>query len=217
MWAEKNGTNRHVVFEEPYSDNDRDGKGNIPRQPHWAFKLEVWGNCELGDGKMVHGLVADAPWDASKPDLEARVHGDGIPIDYVWISSANKPRGSFKGKYWCHVVPDTAAYRNLRNQNQHGLVWLKLLANIRAESRDPPPLSNQDRETSRCVIEHQCPNPSQALAVRRVLDESCITTLSGGAGTGKSETLVACIKAVLRRKGYIVAQDPDPADPSTVN
>ena len=60
-------------------------------------------------------------------------------------------------------------------------------------------------------------NPSQALAVRQVLDESCITALTGGAGTGKSETLVACIKAVLWQQGLLVAQNPEPADRSTWN
>ena len=53
--------------------------------------------------------------------------------------------------------------------------------------------------------------------MRQVLDESCITTLNGGAGTGKSETLVACIKAVLWQQGHLVAQNPDPANLSTVN
>ena len=53
--------------------------------------------------------------------------------------------------------------------------------------------------------------------MRQVLDESCITALTGGAGVGKSETLMACIKAVLWHQGYIVAQNPDPADLSTIN
>ena len=33
----------------------------------------------------------------------------------------------------------------------------------------------------------------------------------------KSETLVACIKAVLWQQGYSVAQDPDPPHLSTIN
>ena len=53
--------------------------------------------------------------------------------------------------------------------------------------------------------------------MRRVLDESCITALTGGAGTGKSETLVACIKAVLWQQGLLVAQNPDSADLGTLN
>ena len=53
--------------------------------------------------------------------------------------------------------------------------------------------------------------------MRQVLDESCITALTGGAGTGKSETMVACIKAVLWQQGLVVAQNPDPADMGTFN
>ena len=53
--------------------------------------------------------------------------------------------------------------------------------------------------------------------MRQVLDDSCITALTGGAGTGKSETLVACIKAVLWQQGLLVAQNPEPADPGTWN
>ena len=82
---------------------------------------------------------------------------------------------------------------------------------------DLPRLSNKDHKILHYVIKRQCLNPSHALAVRQVLDESYITALTGGAGTGKSETLVACIKAMLWQQGYIVAQNPGPADPSTIN
>ena len=145
------------------------------------------------------------------------MHGDGIFGDHVWIRSANKPRADLNAKYWCQVVPDTAAFRNLRNEIQQGLAWSKMLANIRAEPRDLPPLSNQDHEILQYLVKRRCLNPSQAFSVRHVLDESCITALTGGAGTGKSETPVACIKAVPWQQGYIVAQNPDPADLSTIN
>ena len=67
------------------------------------------------------------------------------------------------------------------------------------------------------LVKRHALNPSPALAVRQVLDESCITALTGGAGTGKSETMVACIKAVLWQQGLVVAQNPDPADMGTFN
>ena len=179
--------------------------------------MEVWGKYELGDGDMLHGGVADRPSDASRPDFEARVHGDGISGDYVLISSANTPRAVLNVKYWYQVVRNTAAFRNLRNEILQGFAWPKMLANIRAESRDLPPLSNQDKEILQYLVKHHYLNPSQASAVRQVLEESCITAVTGGAGTGKSETLVACIKAVLRHQRYIVAQNTDPADLSTIN
>ena len=67
------------------------------------------------------------------------------------------------------------------------------------------------------MIKHHSLNPSQALAVRHVLGASCITTLTRGAGTRKLDNLVACVKAVLWQQGYIVDQNPDAADPSTIN
>ena len=60
------------------------------------------------------------------------MHGDDISGDYVWISSANKARANLKARYWCQVLPDTAAFRNLRNVIQQGLAWPKMLANISA-------------------------------------------------------------------------------------
>ena len=53
--------------------------------------------------------------------------------------------------------------------------------------------------------------------MRQVLDESCITALTGGGGTQKSQTMVACIKAVLWQQGLVVAQNPDLADMGTFN
>ena len=105
----------------------------------------------------------------------------------------------------------------MRREIQHELAWPKLLANIRAEPRDAPPSSNEDQDILKHLVECHALNPSQALAVRRVLDESCITALTGGAGTGKSVTMVACIKAVLWQQGLFVGQNPDPADMGTVN
>ena len=92
-----------------------------------------------------------------------------------------------------------------------------MLANIRAEPRDTPPLSNEDQEMLKHLVQRHGLNHSQALAVRQVLDESCITALTGGVGTGKSETLVACIKAVLWQQGLLFAQTSDPSNLGTVN
>ena len=164
---------------------------------------------------MVHDWVGGVPSDAWRPDIQARVHGDGICVDYVWIISAKTPRANLNATYWCEVFPDTADFRNLRNDIQQGLARTKMLASIRAEPRDLPPLANQHQEIHYLIKRH-CLNPSQALALRQVLDESCIRILTAGAGTGKSMTLVH-IKAVLWQQGYIVAENPDAADLSTIN
>ena len=81
----------------------------------------------------------------------------------------------------------------------------------------PPLMSNKDQEILKELVQRPTLNPSQALAVRQVLDESCITALTGGAGRGKSETLVAYIIAVLWQQGHLVAQNPDPANLGTIN
>ena len=92
-----------------------------------------------------------------------------------------------------------------------------MLANIRAEPRDAPPLSNEDQEILQHLVQRHRLNSSQALAVRQVLDELCISALTGGAGTEKSKTLVACIKAVLWQQGLIVPQNPHLANLGTIN
>ena len=73
--------------------------------------MVVWGNYELSDGDMVRGWISsNQKWDKNKPDFEARVHGDGISGQRVWISCANKPRTNLTDTYWCKVVPDTGAF-----------------------------------------------------------------------------------------------------------
>ena len=218
VWADKNGTKRRLAFEEWRPHGDGDGDGNAPPPPQWASQMEVWGNYELSDGDMVRGWIcSNHHWDKNKPDFEARVHGDGISGQRVWISCANKPRTNLADTYWCKVVPDTGAFQTLRREIQDGEAWPQLLANMRAEPRDTPPLSTEDQDILKHLVKQHGLNPSQALAVRQVLDESCITAWTGGAGTGKSETLVACIKAVLWQQGLLVAQNPEPADRSTWN
>ena len=106
------------------------------------------------------------------------MHGNGISGQRVWISCANKPPTNLTGTYWCKVVPDTGAFRTLRREIQQGSAWPKLLANIRAKPRDTPPLSNEDQDILKHLAKRHALNPSQALAVRQVLDESCITALT---------------------------------------
>ena len=72
MWAEKNGTNKKLSFEEWYPEDDGDGNANVSHQPHWATKMQAWGNYELSDGDMVHGVHANRNWDASKPHFQIR-------------------------------------------------------------------------------------------------------------------------------------------------
>ena len=109
------------------------------------------------------------------------------------------------------VLPDTAAFRTLRKEIQQGLAWPKMMANTRVEPRDAPLLSNEDPEILKHLVQRHGLNASQAVVVRQVLDESCIIVLIGGAGTRKSDTLVACIKAVLWQQGLLFAQNLDRA------
>ena len=179
LWADKNGTKRNLAFERWWPHGDGDGDGNAPPLPQWAFEMEVWGNYELSDGDMVRGCISGNPnWDKHKPDFEARVHGDGISGQHVWISCANKPRTNLIGNYWCKVVPDAGAFHTWRREIQKGAAWPKLLANMRAEPRDTPPLSTEDQDILKHLVKQHALNPSQALAMRQVLDESCITALT---------------------------------------
>ena len=67
-------------------------------------------------------------------------------------------------------------------------------------------------------MEHHNLNPSQALAVRQCLDEGVVvSSMTGGAGTGKSETMVACIKAVMWQQGYLDQCIPIPKAPDSIH
>ena len=149
--------------------------------------MEVWGNYELSVGDMEHGWISANPnGDVLKPDFQERVHGDGISGQRIWIIGANKPRVNLAGTYWCKVVADRGAFCTLRREIHQGSALPKLLANIRAEPRDTPPLSNEDKDIVKQLVKRHGFNASQALDVRQVLDESCITALTGSVGKGKS-------------------------------
>ena len=124
VWTDKNGTKRNLAFERWWPHSDGDGDRNAPPPPQWASEMDVWGNYELSDGDMVRGWISGNPnWDKHKSDFQARVHGDGISGQRVWISCANKPRTNLIGNYWCKVVPDTGAFHTLRREIQKGAAW----------------------------------------------------------------------------------------------
>ena len=65
---------------------------------------------------------------------------------------------------------------------------------------------------------HHNLNPSQALAVRQCLDEGAIvSSMTDGAGTGKSETLVPCIKAVMLQQGFFDPCIPNHRAPASIH
>ena len=76
VWAEKNGTNRNLAFEEWYPEDDGDGNANVPRQPHLACKMEVWGNYELSYSIWWHGAWVDRCQPQSGR-LETKFRGKG--------------------------------------------------------------------------------------------------------------------------------------------
>ena len=70
----------------------------------------------------------------------------------------------------------------------------------------------------RHLVEHHNPNPSQALAVRQCLNEGAVvSSMTGGAGTGKSETLVACIKAMMWQQGHFDPCIRNPKAPDSIH
>ena len=77
--------------------------------------VEVWGNCGLGDVDMVHTwymLGGEKLKNDEKPNFEAKVHGDGMVVDHLWIRAANRPHTNQNGNCWCMVVVDEHAYRS---------------------------------------------------------------------------------------------------------
>ena len=189
----------------------------------WSAELEVWGNYELTDGDLIHG------WDmrradvdtldvAPNPDWIGKVQGDGTSGDMVSIVCANKPPILHIRRWWCCVLPDEAAIRSLREEIWTGEAWNALLNATRQEPRLSNSLPAEDQQILRYLVEHHNLNPSQALAVRPCLDEGAVvSSMTGGAGTGKSETLVACIKAVMWQQGYFDPCIPNPKAPDSIH
>ena len=65
---------------------------------------------------------------------------------------------------------------------------------------------------------HHNLNPFQALAVRQCLGEgSIVSSMTGRAGTRKSETLVACIKAVMWQQRHFDPCIPNPKNPDSIH
>ena len=133
------------------------------------------------------------------------MQGDVTSGDMVTIVCANQPPILYIHKWWCCILPDEAAFRSLREEIHTGQAWNALLNATRQEPHLAASLPAEDQQIVRHLVEHHNMNPSQALAVGQCLDEGAIvSSMTGGAGTGKSETLVACIKAVMWQQGYFV-------------
>ena len=56
VWADKNGTERKLVFEEWWPEDDGDGDGNVPQQPQWASQMKFWGSLLMVTWCMVESL-----------------------------------------------------------------------------------------------------------------------------------------------------------------
>ena len=79
-------------------------------------------------------------------------------------------------------------------------------------------LPAEDQQILRQLVVHHNLNPSQALGVRQCVDEGAIvSSMTGGAGTGKSETLVACIKVVMWQQGHFDPCIPNPKNPDSIH
>ena len=189
----------------------------------WVAEIEVWGNYELTDGDLIRG------WDMKRADVDSvevepnpdwigKVQGDGTSGDMVTIVCGNKPPVLHIRRWWCCVLPDEAAFRLLREEIRTGEAWNALLNATQQEAQLSASLPDEDQQTLRHLVEHHNLNPSQALAVRQCLDEGAvISSMTGGAGTGKSETLVACIKAVMWQQGYFDPCIPNPKAPDSIH
>ena len=220
-WAWEQGAPRWLWFAREQRRKE-DKNGNIVLITEWVAEIEVWGNYELTDGDLIHGWVMD--WSdlggdtAPEADFIGKVHGDGTSGDMVTIVCANKPPIVQNHKYWCCVLPDEAAFRSLRDEIRTGKAWNALLNATRQEPHLANSLPTEDQQILRHLVAHHNRNPSQALAVRQCLDECAIaSSMTGGAGTGKSETPVACIKAVMWQQGHFDPCIPNPKKPGSIH
>ena len=146
------------------------------------------------------------------------MHGDGTSGDVVTIVCGNKPPIVYDHKWWCCVLPDEAAFRSLREEIRTGKAWNALLNAKGQEPHLAASLRAEDQQILRHLVAHHNLNPSQALAVRQCLDEGAIvSSMTGGAGTRKSETLVACIKVVMWQQGHFDPCIPDQKVPHSIH
>ena len=199
-----------------------DKNGNMVLITEWVARIEVWGNYDLTDGDLIHG------WDMKRsgingniapyPDWIGKVHGNGTSGDVVTIGCGHKPPIVYDHKWWYYVLPDEAAFRSLCEEIWTGKAWNALLNPTRQEPHLAASLPADDQQILRHLVAHLNLNPSQALAFRQSLDEGAIvSSMIGGAGTGKSETLVACIKAVMWQQGRFDPCIPNPKAPDSMH
>ena len=214
-WAWEQGAQRELWFERVETLKE-DKHGNMVKVIEWSAELEVWGNYELTDGDLIHGW--DMKWldvatlhVAPNPDWIGKVQGDGTSGDMVTIVCANKPPILHIRRWWCCVVPDKAAFRSLREEIRTGEAWNALLNATRQEPRLSNSLPAADQQILRHLVEHHNLNPSQALAVRQCVDEGAVVS------SRKSETLVACIKAMMWQQGYFDPCIPNPKAPDSIH
>ena len=221
-WAWDQGAQRELCFDRVETLKE-DKHGNMVKVIEWSAQLEVWGNYELTDGDLIHGWEmkradVDTLDVAPNPDWIGKVQGDGTSGDMVTIVCANKPPILHMRRWWCCVLPDEAAFRSLREEIRTGVALNTLLNATRQELRLSNSLPAEDQQILRHLVEHHNLNPSQALAVRQCLDEGAVvSSMTGGAGTGKSETLVARIKAVMWQEGHFDPCIPNPKAPDSIH
>ena len=155
---------------------------------------------------------------APAPDFIGKVHGDGTSGNMVTIVCSNKPPIVQEHQYWCCVLSDEAAFRSLRDEIRTGKPWNALLNATRQEPHVAASLPAEDQQILHHLVARHNPNPYQVLAVRHCLDEGAVvSSRTGGAGTWKSETLLACIKAVMWQQGHFDPCIPDPKKPDYVH
>ena len=214
-WAWEQGAPRQLWFEREERQKE-DKYGNMVRVIEWVAGIEVWGNYHLTDRDLIHGwdlkgADVDSVDVAPCPDWIDKVQGDATSGDMVTIVCANKPPIVHIQRWCCCVLPDEVAFRSLREEIGTGQAWNALLNATRQEAQLAASLPAEDQQILHQLVEHHNLNPSQALAIRQCPDEGAIVScMTGGAGTGKSETLVACIKAVMWQQGCFDPCIPNP-------
>ena len=221
-WAWEHGAQRDLWFERVEGQKEHK-HGDMVIVIEWVAEIEVRSNYELTDVDLIHGwdmklADVDTVDVAPNPDWIGKVQGDGTSGDMVTIVCANKLPVLHIRRWWCCVLPHEPAFRSLREEIRTGEAWNALLNACRQEPQLSASLPDEDQHILRHLVEHHNLNTFQALAIRQCLDEGAlVSSMTGGAGTGKSENVVACIKAVMWQQGYFDPCIPNPKAPDSIH
>ena len=211
LWSKQNASQQKMVWE-PFTVDIMENHGTMVSKTTWRSHVMVWGRYELDVGDMLHFRIPGE----QKVAMVGEVLGSGISGCKLPVETSDKPP-LLHAKWDIRVPVDHEALIQLRHEVEEGEAWHHILKAFRDAPFEPRPLSEEDcKILKHLIIVHEL-NPQQAHAVRLVLDGAPILPVSGNAGSGKTQTTIACIKALIMLQGYRKAGKPNTGWSNTVD